>query len=76
MNGNSKKLHGTIKWFNVDKGYGFIVPSDGGKDVFVHVRSLEKSGVDPDEIKENDRVSYDLVEFGGKMSASNIEIIG
>jgi CspA family cold shock protein len=39
-------VDGTVKWFNVSKGFGFIAPADGGKDIFVHIRALERSGLD------------------------------
>ena len=61
---------GKCKWFNATKGYGFIVPDDGGKDVFVHVSALEKSGLK--SLNEGDRVEYDLKEDRGKTSAANL----
>jgi CspA family cold shock protein len=60
---------GTVKFFNNSKGFGFIKPSDGGEDIFVHVSALT------DEIRENDQVSYD-VERGKKgMNAVNVKIL-
>ena len=65
---------GTVKWFNATKGYGFIEPSDGSKDAFVHVSAVEKSGLGT--LNEGQRVSYELVAGrGGKMSAENLKII-
>ena len=62
---------GTVKWFNATKGYGFIAPDDGGKDVFLHVSALERAGMRA--VNEGDKLSYD-VERGrdGKTSAENI----
>jgi CspA family cold shock protein len=62
---------GTVKWFNATKGYGFIAPDDGGKDVFLHVSALERAGMRA--VNEGDKLSYD-VERGrdGKMSAENV----
>jgi CspA family cold shock protein len=60
---------GTVKFFNTSKGFGFIKPSDGGEDIFVHVSALQ------DEIRENDQVSYD-VETGKKgKNAVNVKVI-
>jgi cold shock protein len=50
---------GTVKWFNTTKGYGFIRPDDGGKDVFVHITALEASGMKA--LNEGERVSYQIV---------------
>ena len=50
-------LTGKVKWFNPQKGYGFITPDDGKKDIFVHISALEKSGIN--SLNENDKVSYD-----------------
>jgi CspA family cold shock protein len=63
---------GTVKWFNVQKGYGFIQPRDGGKDVFVHISAVEQSGLTA--LYDGQEVSFDL-EPGrqGRMSAVNIK---
>ena len=61
---------GTIKWFNSQKGFGFIVPDDGGKDVFVHIKAVEKAGLN--SVQEGDRLKYDLEEFKGRVSAQNL----
>ena len=65
--------NGTVKWFNGTKGYGFIAPETGGKDVFVHITALEKSGLR--ELKDDQKVTYDL-ESGrdGRESAINIAL--
>lgn len=62
---------GTVKWFNKVKGYGFIQPSDGGKDVFVHITAVERAGMDT--LVEGQRVSYDLVSERGKSAAANLK---
>ena len=62
---------GTVKWFNAQKGYGFIQPDDGSKDVFVHISAVERAGLGT--LNEGQKVSYDL-EAGrqGKSSAENL----
>ena len=64
---------GTVKWFNTTKGYGFIEPSDGGKDVFVHISAVERSSLQG--LKDDQKVTFD-VEAGrdGRSSAVNIAI--
>ena len=64
---------GKVKWFNPQKGYGFISPDDGKKDIFVHISALEKSGIN--SLNENDKVSYDEARNNGKISAANIKIL-
>lgn len=63
---------GTVKWFNPTKGYGFIQPSDGGKDVFVHVTAVEKAGLRG--LAEGQRVSYELTTERGKTAATNLQL--
>ena len=65
---------GTVKWFNATKGYGFIQPQDGSKDVFVHISAVERAGIRA--LNEGDKVSYE-VQAGrdGKSSAENLEKI-
>lgn len=62
---------GTVKWFNPTKGFGFIEPSDGGKDVFVHVTAVEKS--DLNGLNEGDKIEFDVQEERGKESAQNLK---
>ena len=63
---------GTVKWFNAQKGYGFIEPTDGGKDVFVHISAVERAGLG--SLREGQKVSFEL-ERGqqGKVSAVNLK---
>ena len=63
---------GTVKWFNSQKGFGFIAPDDGGSDAFVHISAVERSGLG--DLREDQKVSYELVSDGksGKMSADNL----
>jgi CspA family cold shock protein len=62
---------GTVKWFNNDKGYGFIVPDDGGKDVFVHISAVEAAGMKT--LAEGQKISYELQENRGKQAATNLK---
>lgn len=62
---------GTVKWFNAQKGYGFIQPDDAGKDVFVHISAVERSGIG--NLGEGQRVSYEVETRNGKTSAANIK---
>ena len=61
---------GTVKFFNPTKGYGFIAPSDGSKDVFVHISAVERAGMST--LNEGQRINYDVVTERGKLAASNI----
>jgi CspA family cold shock protein len=63
---------GTVKWFNATKGYGFIQPDGGGKDVFVHISAVEKAGLS--SLNEGTKVSYDVVSDRGKESAGNLKV--
>jgi CspA family cold shock protein len=63
---------GTVKWFNATKGFGFIQPDNGGKDVFVHISAVEKAGLS--SLNEGAKVSYDVVPNKGKESAENLKI--
>ncbi len=65
---------GTVKWFNPDKGYGFIEPEDGSKDVFVHMTAVQRAGLN--SLGEGQKVSYELQPGqNGKSSAENLSII-
>ena len=61
--------NGTVKFFNESKGFGFITPDDGGKDIFVHVSGLN------DEIREEDNVTYEVVEGQKGLNAVNVSIV-
>lgn len=65
---------GTVKWFNPNKGFGFIAPDDGGKDAFVHITAVERAGLQP--LREGRKVSFEL-ETGrdGKISAANLKAL-
>jgi CspA family cold shock protein len=63
---------GTVKWFNPTKGYGFITPAGGGKDVFVHVSAVEKAGYS--SLAEGAKLSFDVVANRGKESAENLKL--
>jgi CspA family cold shock protein len=64
---------GTVKWFNTTKGYGFIAPEDGGKDVFVHISAVERSGLTG--LADNQKVTYDLQSGrDGRESAINLAL--
>ena len=65
-------MNGTVKWFNPNKGYGFISPEDGSKDVFVHISSLEKAGLRI--LSEGQKVSFEVATNKGKTSAVNIKL--
>ena len=64
---------GKVKWFNPNKGFGFIEPEDGSKDVFVHMSALETAGID--NLNEGDVVSFELVSENGKEKASDLKIV-
>ncbi len=61
---------GTVKFFNTQKGFGFIAPSDGGADVFVHATAVERAGMS--SLNEGQKVRYDVVTERGKLAASNL----
>jgi CspA family cold shock protein len=63
---------GTVKWFNPSKGYGFIQPDDGGKDVFLHISAVERAGLST--LNEGAKISYEVVANRGKESAENIKV--
>ena len=61
---------GTVKWFNPSKGFGFIEPEDGSKDVFVHISAVERAGMG--SLNEGQKIGYELQEENGKTSATNL----
>lgn len=65
---------GTVKWFNATKGFGFIEPTEGGTDVFVHISAVEKSGLSG--LAEGQKISFDIVKdkMRGKVSAENLSL--
>ena len=63
---------GTVKWFNPTKGYGFIQPASGDKDVFVHISAVERAGLST--LNEGQVVEYELVTNRGKTSAENLKV--
>ena len=62
---------GTVKWFNAQKGFGFIQPSDGGKDVFVHISAVERAGLNG--LHEGQKITYEIQQDRGKEAAVNLE---
>jgi cold shock protein len=64
---------GTVKWFNATKGFGFIQPDDGGKDVFVHISAVERAGMN--DLTEGQKISFELVadKRSGRSSAANLK---
>ena len=67
---------GTVKWFNAQKGFGFIQPDDGGKDAIVHISAGERAGLG--QLVEGQKIQFDLVSDRrtGKMSADNLRTVG
>jgi CspA family cold shock protein len=63
---------GTVKWFNPTKGYGFIQPKDGGRDVFVHISAVERAGLG--SLNEGQTIEYEVVSNRGKESADNLKV--
>jgi CspA family cold shock protein len=64
--------NGTVKWFNAQKGFGFIQHDGGGKDVFVHISALDRAGIS--SLSEGQSVSFDIVSERGKEAASNLKV--
>ena len=65
---------GTVKWFNAQKGYGFLQPEDGSKDVFVHISAVERAGMS--NLNEGQKLSYEIeVGRGGKSAAVNLRAV-
>lgn len=66
--------NGTVKWFNTTKGYGFIAPEDGGKDVFVHISAVERAGLTG--LADNTKLEYELREGrDGRASATELKVV-
>ena len=64
---------GTVKWFNATKGYGFIQPDDGGKDVFVHASAVERAGLPP--LQDGQKVEYQVATERGREAAADLKAI-
>jgi CspA family cold shock protein len=64
---------GTVKWFNATKGFGFIQPEDGSKDVFVHISAVERAGIA--RLNEGQKLSYEIQQERGKSSAGNLKAL-
>jgi len=63
---------GTVRWFNVQKGFGFIEPEGGGKDVFVHISAVQAAGLNG--LDDGQRVTYEVVAERGKQAAANLRL--
>lgn len=66
-------MQGTVKWFNSVKGYGFIIPESGEKDIFVHISQIEKSGFR--QLSDGQKVSFEVYEDRGRNAAGNIQLL-
>lgn len=65
---------GTVKWFNTTKGYGFIAPDDGGKDIFVHISAVERAGLK--SLADNQKVSFEMISGrDGRSSAGDLKLL-
>jgi cold shock protein len=64
--------NGTVKWFNIQKGYGFIQPDDGGKDVFVHITAVQAAGLRG--LNDGEKISFEVTMERGKASATNLKV--
>jgi CspA family cold shock protein len=70
--GSASMPQGTVKWFNPTKGYGFIKPASGDKDVFVHISAVERAGLRT--LNEGQEIEYELVTNRGRSSAENLKV--
>lgn len=64
---------GKIKWFSTQKGFGFIEPDGGGRDVFVHVSAVERAGLS--DLREGQKISFDVATERGKQAAANLKVV-
>ncbi|WP_316354674.1 cold-shock protein [Candidatus Trichorickettsia mobilis] len=64
---------GTVKWFDANKGYGFIAPEDGSSDVFIHAEALDKAGIR--YLGEGDKISYEIARNKGRTAAANVKVL-
>ena len=65
--------NGTVKWFNETKGYGFIAPESGGKDVFVHISALQDAGIS--DLNDGQKVTFEVAENRGKEAAGDLKLV-
>jgi cold shock protein len=72
LQGERHMATGAVKWFNPDKGFGFIKPEDGGKDVFVHITAVHAAGLNG--LNDGQRVSYEVIQERGKEAAANLKL--
>ncbi len=71
--GHTGMAKGTVKWFNTEKGYGFIQPADGGKDIFVHITAVQAAGLQ--SLKDNQPIEYELIDGrDGRKSAGELKV--
>lgn len=71
--GSSKMAKGIVKWFNTEKGFGFIQPEDGGKDIFVHITALQEAGIQ--SLSDDQPIEYEMVEGrDGRQSAGELKV--
>ena len=69
----ARMAKGTVKWFNTEKGYGFIQPADGGKDIFVHITAVQAAGLQT--LKDNQPIEYELIDGrDGRKSAGALKV--
>ncbi len=68
----ANQVNGTVKWFNSDKGFGFIEPEDGGKDVFVHFRQINSNGYDRVSLQDGQKVTFEIGEGEKGPQAENV----